>query len=102
MDYETIKPLLSAAGVGLMYAWIKYRSNILDPTKETPEKFEVPKAASTVILAVVISIFYALIGQTLDIDGLTVQMGVFAGVSTAVIEPFLKAAWRWYKDQKTV
>lgn len=101
-DIETLKPIGTAAFIGLNWAYYKYRSNILDPTKETPEKFEPVKAAWTVVLAVVISIFYTLIGQEIDMAGLDVQIGIAAGFTTSFVEPGIKAVIRWYKDQKVI
>jgi hypothetical protein len=100
VDYESLKPIGTAAIVGLTWAYYKYRSNILDPTKETPEKFEPVKAGWTVVLAVVISIFYTLIGQEIDMAGLDVQIGVAAGFTASYVEPGIKAVIRWYEDRK--
>jgi hypothetical protein len=100
LDIETLKPIGTAALVGLTWAYYKYKSNVLDPTKPTPEKFELVKAAWTVVLAVVISIFYTLIGQDIDMAGLDVQIGIVAGFTTAFVEPGIKAVIRWIGDQK--
>jgi len=98
MDYETIKPVGTAAFVGLTWAYYKYRSNILDPTKPTPEGFDPKQAGWTVLLAVLISIFYTLIGKEIDMSELDVQIGIVAGFTTAFIEPGIKAVIRWYKS----
>ena len=100
MDYEALKPIGTAALFGLTWAYYKYRSNILDPTKVAPDKFEPKKAAWTVVLAVFISIFYMLIGKEIDMTGLEVQIGIVAGFTTAYVEPGIKAVIRWYQDRK--
>jgi len=101
-DISTIipaaQPFVAAAIAGLGYSWTKYRSNILDPTKPTPEKFEWERAASTTILAVIICVVFQAIGTTLDVSGLDTQMGVFAGLATGTIEPGIKAIARWIKE----
>ena len=94
MDYLTIQPFIQAAGIGFAYAWAKYRSNILDPTKPTPEKFEWPKAISTTILAVIICIVFTAAGNALDVTELDMYMGLFAGLATGSIEPVVKAIFR--------
>lgn len=100
IDASIVEPFIAAAGVGLTYSWYKYRANILDPTKETPEKFEWEKAASTTVLAVIICVVFQALGATLDIAGVETYIGVFAGLSTGTIEPGIKAVIRWYQDQK--
>ena len=99
-DASIIEPFIAAAGVGLSYSWYKYRANILDPTKETPEKFEWTKAASTTILAVIICVVFQALGATLGVADLDPYIGLFAGLSTGTIEPGIKAVIRWFQDQK--
>ena len=98
VDFESVIPIVKtvaiAGGVGLSWAWTKYSSNILDPSKPTPEKFEWPKAISTTVLAVGISIVFTLAGNALDVSGIDTYIGIFAGLSTSYIEPVVKAIWR--------
>jgi hypothetical protein len=95
MDYITlIQPYVSAASLGIAYAWLKYRADILDPSKETPLKFEWPKALTTGLIAVVLCIVFTATGQTLNMAGLDTQMGLFAGIATPYIQPQIKAWWR--------
>ena len=96
---QTLQPFIAAAIVGLTYSWYKYRSNILDPTKQNPERFEWTTALSTTILSVFICVVFQFIGITLDSTGLDTQMGVFAGLATGTIEPGIKAAIRWVEEK---
>lgn len=100
IDASIVEPFIAAAGVGLSYSWYKYRANILDPTKETPEKFEWTKAASTTILAVIVCVVFQALGTSLDVTGVETYIGVFAGLSTGTIEPGINAVIRWLGDQK--
>jgi len=99
MDYQTIQPIVTAAGLGLAWAYYKYRSDILDPTKESPDKFEPVKACYTVLLAVIISICYTLAGKELDITGLDAYVGIAAGLTAPYIQPGINAFIRRYKAE---
>jgi len=100
MDYyQAAQPAIAAVIVGLTYAWVKYRSNILDPTKPTPEGFDWTKAGYTVLLAIIISIVYTLMGNPLDVTGLEQQMALYGGL-TYFLEPPIQALIRWFGDLK--
>lgn len=92
MEIITIFEPYAAAGVlGLVYAWTKYRADILDPIKETPDKFDWEKALTTSLIAVALCIVFTLFGQSLDMAGLEMQMGIFAGIATPYVQPQVKA-----------
>ena len=86
-----IEPYAAAAFLGIAYAWSKYRADILDPSKETPLRFEWEKAFTTALIAVALCIVFTLTGQSLDMAGLEMQMGIFAGIATPFIQPQVKA-----------
>ena len=95
---EVLKPIIPAAITGLSQAWIKYRTKIFDPAKETPDKFDWINAGETALIAVGVSIVYALMGNPLGVDGIEAQMAIYGG-ATAILDPVIKGAVRWVQER---
>jgi hypothetical protein len=95
---EFLQPIIPAAVTGLSWAWVKYRTKIFDPAKETPDKFDWINAGETVLIAVGVSIVYTLMGNPLDIEGITAQMTIYGG-ATAILDPVIKGSIRWIQER---
>jgi hypothetical protein len=88
------KPYISAAFLGLTFAWMKYRSDILDPSKPTPLKFDWEKASITAFIAMVVAVAFQTIGTTLNLTELEAYYGFAAGLMTPFVQPPIKAVYR--------
>lgn len=95
---EFLQPIIPAAVTGLSWAWVKYRTKIFDPAKETPDKFDWINAGETALIAVGVSIVYTLMGNPLDIEGITAQMTIYGG-ATAILDPVIKGSIRWIQER---
>jgi hypothetical protein len=95
---EFLQPIIPAAVTGLSWAWIKYRTKIFDPAKETPEKFDWVNAGETALIAIAVSIVYTLMGNPLGVDGIESQMAIYGG-ATAILDPVIKGAVRWVQEK---
>jgi hypothetical protein len=95
---EVLKPIIPAAITGLSWAWIKYRTKIFDPVKETPYKFDWINAGETALIAVGVSVVYTLMGNPLALDGIEEQMAIYGG-ATAILDPVIKGAARWIQER---
>lgn len=99
MDFTFLYPYIAAAALAFGWAWSRYRSDILDPSKPTPDKFVWQKAATSVVIALGVSIFFTASGKALDITGLDTQMGIVAGIATPYVQPIIMAVWRWAEEK---
>lgn len=95
---EFLQPIIPAAVTGLSWAWVKYRTKIFDPAKETPDKFDWINAGETALIAVGVSVVYTLMGNPLDIEGITAQMTIYGG-ATAILDPVIKGGVRWIQER---
>ena len=95
---EFLQPIIPAAVTGLSWAWVKYRTKIFDPVKETPDKFDWINAGETALIAVGVSVVYTLMGNPLDIEGITAQMTIYGG-ATAILDPVIKGSIRWIQER---
>lgn len=95
IDVTTLWQLiLPAAFLGYAYAYGKYWSKILDPSKVTPEKFEWSMALSTTLVAIIISVVFKIAGTELNMTGLDIYMGMASGIITGYVNPMIMAVYR--------